>query len=239
MRSWIQMARHPTARRLHQRPATTADDVFIERVLETTVWARTHQRWILIAGATALAMFLIFLWYGNRRDRITERAALELTVVRQTMQSGNDALAVRDLERFVESYGSTPSAPEARLMLAEAYLDSNQAQKAITATQDQANDLESHTGVAAAFLQAEAHEVLNQFQQAEAVLLRVADRASFTFQKERALDAVARIRTEHGDAAGAVQAYDRLLELMPRDNQNRIVYEMRRAEAQARATSGT
>ncbi len=228
------MARHPTARRVH-RPPATADDAFIERVLESSVWVKQHQRTLTILGVVAVLLILGFFWYRNQRERVMESAATQLTEVRQTMLSGNQALAIRDLERFLRTYGRTPAAPEARVLLAQAYLESNQPQKAITAIQNDASDLNAPLGPSAAFLLAESYEVTSQFDRAEEIYLRVADRAPFVFQKERALDAVARIRTERGNTTGAVEAYDRLLEMLPADNPDRAVFEMRRAEAQARA----
>lgn len=231
------MARHPTARRTH-RPAPSSDDVFVERVLETSAWARTHQRAIITLSITVLVLAVGVLWYRNYRGQLRERAATELAQLRQTVSSGNDALALRDLERFVERFDGTPSAPEARLMLAQAYLDSSQPPRAIETIQNLAGDLDEPLGPASAFLLADAHEAANQLDRAEEVLQRIADRAPFLFEKERALDAVARIRMERGDPAGAAQAYDRLLELLPANNPDRVIYEMRRAEAHARALAG-
>lgn len=232
------MPRHPTARRIH-RPPATSDDVFIERVLETSAWAKTHQR-LLIGVTVGIVLLLVLgLWYRNYRSELRAAAATELTQIRQTLISGNDALAIRDLEGFLDRYGSTPSAPEARLLLAQALLQTNDHTRAGQVIESQTGDLDEPLGVASAFLLADAHEAGNRFEQAEQVLLRIADRARFTFQKERALDAVARIRLERGDAAGAVQAYDRLLEVLGTDSQERVIYEMRRAEAHARATGTT
>lgn len=230
------MARHPTARRT-QRPASTDDDAFIERVLETTAWAKTHQRVLVWGGIALLILAGSFLWYRNYRTTLAANAAADLTTVRQTVISGNDALAVRDLERFLEQYGSTPSAAEARLMLGQGYLATNQPQEAVEAVREQAEGLDDPLGPPAALLLAAGLESVNQFERAEAVLLRVADAAPLMSQKEQALDALARNRMERGDAAGAAQAYDQLLELLPENSPARPVHEMRRAEARARATA--
>lgn len=232
------MARHPTARRT-QRAAPTEDDAFIERVLETTAWAKTHQRTLLWGGVALLILVGSFVWYRNYRATLEANAAAQLNTVRQTVASGNHALAVRDLERYLEQYNSTPSAPEARLMLAQEYLATNQPQEAIETVRDQAQDLDEPLGPPAAFLLAAGLESVNQFEPAETVLLRVAESAPLMSQKEEALDALARNRMERGDDAGAAQAYTQLLELLPEDSPARQVHQMRRAEAQARATAGT
>lgn len=231
------MARHPTARRA-QPAASTDDDAFIERVLESTAWAKTHQRVILWGGVVLLILVGSVLWYRNYRATLETNAAVQLTTVRQTVSSGNHALAVRDLERYLEQYGSTASAAEARLMLAQEYLATNQPQQAIEAVREQAQDLSDPLGPPAAFLLAAGLESVNQFDRAETVLLRLAESAPLMSQKESALDALARNRMERGDAAGAAQAYNQLLELLPENSPGRPVFEMRRAEAQARATAG-
>lgn len=229
--------RHPTARRTH-RPQPTSDDLFVEKVLETTVWARSHRR-ALIAGSIALVVLLTSaLWYRSYRAQRTDRAATELTQIRQTLLTGNDALAIRDLETFLDRYGGTPSEPEARLMLGQALLNTSQPQRAIEVVEPQAGNLRRPLGPAAAFLLADAYESATQLDRAEAVHLNIAERAPFLYQQQRALDAAARLRIERGDDTGAVQLYDRLLALLPADNPDRMVYEMRRAEARARAGAG-
>lgn len=232
------MARHPTARRAH-RPAPSDDDAFIERVLETSVWAKTHQRLLVWGGILVLILIGSFFWYRNYRATLNANAAADLTTVRQTVISGNHALAVRDLEQFLAQYGGTTSAAEGRLMLAEEYLATNQPQQAVNAVSEQALHLDEPLGPPAAFLVAAGLESVNQFERAESVLLRVASEAPLTSQRERALDALARNRMERGDAAGAAQAYDQLLEMLPDNSPARPVHEIRRAEAQARATAGT
>lgn len=228
------MPRHPTARRV-RRPPPAPDDVFVERVLGTTAWASTHRRAIIVGSVSLLVIVVGFLYYRNYRATLNERAGTELAQLRQTVQSGNSALAIRDAEQFIERFGSTPSAPEARLMLAEAYLASGQFQQAIETIDAQASDLDEPMGPPAAFLLATAHEVGNQLDDAEEVYLRIAQDAPYEYQRENALDAAARVRLERGDAQGAVELYDRLLETLSEDSPDRIIYEMRRAEARALA----
>ncbi len=229
------MARHPTARRVH-KPQTTPDDVFVEGVLETTVWAREHRN-LIIGIATALVIVVGgFFWVRNYRQTLNDRAAIEILQVRQNAQGGNPALAIRDAEAFLERFGNTTMAPEARLILAQAYLESGQPQQVAQALDGLDGSVGTTSGVAAASLVAAAHEAATRYEEAEGVLLRIADNARFDYQKVAALDNAARIRTERGNAAGAVALYDRILALLPADSQDRPIYEMRRAEAAA-ATS--
>lgn len=229
------MVRHPTARRTHRQPDTDADDVFVERVLEATAWARQY-RTPLIAGLLVLAIVAAgLLIYRSNSERLNTRAAIEILQVRQSAQLGNPAVTIRDAETFLQTFGRTPSATEARLILAQAYLEQNQPDPAIQALDGVSDNLSSPSGVSAAMLQAAAHEAAARYEEAEGVLQRVANGARFDYQKVAALDNLARIRLERGNAAGAVEAYDRLLRELPDDSQDRPIFQMRRAEAQTAA----
>jgi predicted negative regulator of RcsB-dependent stress response len=229
------MARHPTARRIHRE--TSPDDAFVEGALQTTVWVREHQR-ILMTGIIAVVVLgLAFLWYRNNTRRIREAAAVEILQVRQMAQTGNPALTIRDAEAFVERFGGAPAALEARLMLGQAYLESNQPDQAVEAVAEIADDLRNPSGVSAAMLTAAAHESATRFDEAERVLLRIANDAPFDYQKVAALDNAARIRVERNQPGEAVQLYDRILGILPEDSQDRPIFEMRRAEAAAAAGS--
>lgn len=231
------MARHPTARRTHRQRQDDPDDVFVGKVLETSVWAREHQR-LLTIGLVVLALLILgFWWYRGNQQRIRDQAAIEIMQVRQTAQSGNPALTIRDAQAFIDRFGNTAVTPEARLLLGQAYLESNQPDQAIEAVSPLAGDLQSPSGVSAAMLTAAAHEAATRFDQAELVLLRIAERAPFDYQKIAALDNAARIRLEQSNPAGAAELYDRILQLLPEDSQDVSIYQMRRAEALAAASS--
>jgi predicted negative regulator of RcsB-dependent stress response len=230
------MARHPTARRTHHEH-TSDDDVFVEKVLETSVWARDHRTPLTIVAVVAIIVLAAAWYYRTYRQRIADTAAIEILQVRQTAQSGNPALTIRDAEAFIGRFGSIPAGIEAQLILGQAYLESNQPQQAIDAVARLAGDLDSPAGVSAAMLTASAHEAATRFDQAEQILLRVASGARYDYQKVTALDNAARVRLERGNPTGAAELYGRILDLLPPGSQDRAVYEMRRAEALATASS--
>ncbi|MCI0432447.1 MAG: tetratricopeptide repeat protein [Gemmatimonadetes bacterium] len=230
------MARHPTAHRV-PRDAPSSDDAFVARVLETSVWAKQNTRRLFIAIFAVLVLVLGISYYRNYTTRLHDRAETELTQIRPTVLSGNAALAVRDLEAFVDRFGSTPAAREARLLLAQAYLETAQPRLAIAQVQDLAAEPSDPMGFAAGLLLGAAHEALAEPDQAAEAYLRLADGARFPFQRAAALDAAARIRFEQGNAAAAVQIYDRILSLIPGNDPDRPIYELRRAEAAARAST--
>lgn len=232
------MVRHPAGRRVHRKAAET-EDVFVEGVLETSVWVKEHALQLVIAAATIFVVIAVGLYYRSYRTTLTTRATEQLTQVRQTVQSGNTALAIRDLQSFLDRFGNTSSAREAHLMLAQAYLDNNDPQKAVDAIRDLARDPADPLGTSAAFLLGAAYENLNQPDAAESIYLRIANTARFDYQKVQALQDLARVRTERGNTAGAVEAYQRILSILPDNDPQRPTIEMRLAEARARSKPGS
>jgi tetratricopeptide (TPR) repeat protein len=229
------MPRHPAARRVHRSPAA-ADDAFVAGVLETTVWAQRHRRLLIYGGVGIVALGVLLFFFITTRSAKREQATARLSEVRATAL-GNNQLAIRDLENYLERFDGTPPAAEARLLLASAYLQEGQTQRAIDTVRGQARDLDNVVGVNAAFLLAAAHEAAQQYQRAEEVYLRIADRAEFLYQKQEALDNAARLRLEQGNAAGATQLYDRILAITPVNDGSRQAFELRAGEARTAATT--
>jgi predicted negative regulator of RcsB-dependent stress response len=231
------MTKHnPAARRVHR--VAHDEDVFVTSVLESTHWAQTHARQIIIGGVVALLLIVGFIYVrmtsGTRRDLALE----ELSRVRATAQSGNLQLAQQDLEAYVKRFGSSDAGAEAKIMLGQVYLQGKQPQKAIEVLEPVASDLDSPSGYTAALLVAAAHEENKQADQADRTYLRIGDGARFDFQKREALDRAARLRAEQGNVAGAVELYERILETFtdqddPQTAGERNAYEMRLAELRA------
>jgi predicted negative regulator of RcsB-dependent stress response len=231
------MTRHPTARKVHRQDAAP-DDAFIAGVLETSVWAKQHGRKLVIGGIVAAVLVTALVLFMTSRSTQRAQAATQLTQVRAVAMSGNAQLAIRELEQFLEQFGGTPSAAEARLLLGRAYLENAQPQQALETVNAMAGDLGSPLGVNAAFLLAASHEAAQEPHRAEEVYLRVSDDAQFLYQRQDALDNAARIRLQRGDAAGAAQLYERLLEITPLANTERPIFELRLGEARAMAAGG-
>jgi predicted negative regulator of RcsB-dependent stress response len=231
------MTRHPTARRVH-RQDSAPDDVFVARVLETSAWAKQNSRMLVIGGIAAAVVISGLLYFVTSRRAEHAQAAAQLTQVRAVALSGNSQLAIRELEQFLARFGGTPSADEARLMLGSAYLEAGQVQQAQDAVQPLARNLRSGLGMNAALLLAGAHETAQEPHRAEEIYLRMASDARFLFQRQDALDNAARIRLQRGDAAGAAELYQRLLDITPASNTERPIFELRLGEAQTLAATG-
>ena len=231
------MTKHPGSRRVHR--AAADDDKFVTGVLETSVWARSHSRWLVIAGVAALLLIVGTLYVRNVSARKTEAAAQQLGLIRGTVQGGNLVLARQDLEKFVNTYGDTPSGQEGRIMLGQVQLQANEAQRAIQTLEPLADDLESPLGYSAALLLAAAYEANKQLDESDRVYLRIAENGRFDFQKREALDRAARLRVDRGNTAGAAELYERILATFEDDDpkevdmQLKTGFEMRLAELRA------
>lgn len=228
------MARHPTRRRANRE--AEAEDAFVARVLEIVAWARAHAR-ILTLGVIAVGVIAAgSLYFVNHRSTQNAQAEVRLTEIRQTA-AVNTALAISDLEAFVAQFGATSAGNDARILLASLYLESDRAQQAADILSSLAGNVRTTHGTSAAFLLAAAHEALGQPGQAEAVYLRIGEQARFDFERREALDNAARIRLDGGNAAGAAELYQRLVDGSPEGSPERAFYEMRSAEAKVLAES--
>jgi predicted negative regulator of RcsB-dependent stress response len=235
------MTKHPGARRVHRYGST--DDAFLTGVLESSVWAREHARKIVAGVVVAVVAIAALFMYRNVEARKSEAATLQLDRVRATVQTGNAQLARQDLQRFVRDFKGTASAQEASLMLGEIHLQAGELPNAIATLQPLAGDVEDPLGYNAALMLASAYELNKQNDQAERVLLRIADDARFDYQKREALNRAAQLRAAAGNNSGAIQLYERILasidpkdaELIPEKN----VYAMRLAELRAQMKAGS
>jgi predicted negative regulator of RcsB-dependent stress response len=233
------MAKHPTSRRVHR--TTTDDDKFVTGVLETSLWARAHSRWMTIVGVSLVVVLALFAYYRNVTVQRDRKAASELVAVRSTMMSGNQQLAKNDLQNFVKNYGGTSSGDVARLLLGQVELQGKEPQLAVTTLEPVAKDAGTPLGYSAALMLAAAYEANKQLDQADRTYLRIADDARFDFQKREALDRAARLRLERGNPNGAAELYERILAGFEKmdpakvDMQQKNVYAMRLAEIRAQA----
>lgn len=232
------MVRHPTSRRVH-RDQTDPEDAFISSTLELTVWAKRNSRSLVIAAIVLALLAAGVVYYISYQRTLRVQAANRLTEIRQTVGSGNLPLATRDLEEYLNRFAGAPASEEARLLLAEIYIQEGQVDQVPPLLRELADDLREPMGPPAAFLVAAAYEQADQLDQAEDVYLRIAADAPYDFQRNEALDDAARLRMQQGDYAGASQLYDRLLASLEDDDPQRSIYQMWLAEARASMSGGT
>ena len=229
--------RHTSTAKIPARAGDDADDVFIGTTLAMGGWAQRNRQ-LLVAGGIALAVLLAgLLYYMNYRGGHLERAAVDLERVQQGVAFGDTATAKVELARYIESFGNTPYADEARLLLGELYLASNQTEQAVEVLARSA-DVSEPIGLQIALLLAKAHEQGGSLDEAERLLLRAADRAELEFQSRDALEEAARIRRGRGNLAGAAELYQRILDDLDETSPQRGMYEMRLEELRVQTATG-
>ena len=219
------------------RPVNPAEqeDVFVARTLEATNWAQRNRPILTLAVVVLGLGTAAFVYYGRYRDTLNVTAASQLEELQQRLEMG-DAEAVReDLNLYLERFGSTGFADEARLTLGQILATEGDHAGAATVLEPLAGDVDDPLGAQAAVLLAAVSEDMGDVQVAEGLYQRLADRARLNFQRTEALIDVARLRRDRGDYAGALAAYDRLLDDMDETDPDRARIEMWRAEAAERA----
>lgn len=228
--------RHPGQRKLPHDRHEHEDDVFIAKVLETMGWAKANQQLLTVLGVAVILGIAALLYYGNYRDAVTRQAANELEAIHQTAALGDTEGAKGQLVVFLERFGGTPYAGEARMLLGELYLSSGEPQQALAVLEPMAATPREPLELQAAALLGAAYEQEGRWSDATATYLTIADRSELDFQVRDALAAAARIRTMQGDTAGAVQLYERILSELDESAPTRGVYEMRLAELRQAST---
>ncbi|MFW5946872.1 MAG: tetratricopeptide repeat protein [Gemmatimonadota bacterium] len=232
------MAKHPTSSRA-QRGDQPPDDVFVSTVKRTLTWARENPRQVMVGGAAVIVLALVGAWYITQQRSLEAAATTRYTQVQESVVSGNAQLAIRDLREFLDTYGSTRVAQQARLTLADILIREEQPRQAIEALGDLPDRLDEPLGLAAARVEASALEILERYDEAIAAYRRIADEARFPFQRRQALDDAARVELHNGQPEQAVAILEELVATFDEDEAARGYYEMMLAEARARAQAGS
>jgi len=226
---------HPSARRAPEDKPKT-EDVFVDKVLSTGAWAKANSQTLVLMGIVVVVVAAGGLYYANYRSSVREQAIAQLEQVQQTVSFGERDAAVATLREYVDRFDGTVYALEARVLLGQVLLEQDDPDGAmdVLAPAVRAMDQEP-VGIQAAFLMAAAYEEAGRAEEAERLFLRIAETAELPFQIREALTGAARIRESAGDFAGAVELYDDVLGGMEETSPDRSYFEMRRAEAAARA----
>ena len=174
------------------------------------------------------------LYYRNYRATLAEQAANQLEQIHSSVALGDREGARNALIVYVDRFGGTPYAGEARMLLGELYLASNDADQALVVLEPMAESPREPLEMQAASLLAAAYEQEGRIADAEATYLRIADRSELDFQVRDALAAAARIRATQGNTQGAAELYRRILDGLEENAPDRGTWEMRLAEVQNR-----
>ena len=229
--------KQPGVRRTTQSSSHDPDDAFIARMLHFTKWAEGNHQ-VLTVGVVILAIVAAgFVYYGRYQSQLFEQAAQQLEVIHQSISISDTEGAKVELATFLDRFDGTPHEGEARLILGELYLESGDPQQALAVLGPLGESPREPIEFQGAALLGSALEQDGRWEDAESTYLTIASRSDLDFQIRSALNAAARIRTDRGDSAGAIELYERVLGGLEDTSPERGLYEMRIAELQGASSS--
>lgn len=206
------------------------EDVFIARILEIGNWFKSNQQAVAVGVVVVVIAVASLLYYRSFRGSLTEQASNQMEEIHQSVALGDARGAQDALVLFLDRFGRTPYAGEARMLLGEIYLADNEAEQALAVLEPMAESPREPLELQAASLLAAAYEQEGRWADAEATYLRIADRSELDFQVRDALAGAARIRAAQGNVAGAAELFQRILDGLDSNALDRGTWEMRLAE---------
>lgn len=218
-----------------RRPTGSAadEDAFVAGALEVTSWAERNKTTLVAAVVIVVLLVVGGLYWRNARAAEMAAAVGELEGIAQVMEFGDATTARGNLERFLERYGGTRYALEARLLLGQIHVQQGNPGEAEEVLEPAARSMGDPVGVQAAFLLAVALENQERWADAEALYLEISRSNALDFQIRDALGDAARVRAQQGNTEGAAQLYRQLLDLLEEGDPARGIFEMRLAEVTA------
>jgi hypothetical protein len=203
--------------------------VFVARVFEFSTWAEKNSQLLILAAVAVVLLAGAGLYYVSYRNNVDREAVAEIERVQQIAMFLPDQ-AEADVRRYLERFGGTRHAAEARLLLGQILLVQDRAQEAAVALEDGVGSGRSPMVIATRVLLGRAYESLGRTRDAEQQYMTVAEQADLPFQRRDALADAARVRAVSGDHAGAAELYRRILSDLDAAHADRGLYEMRLAE---------
>lgn len=219
------------------RKQSEPDDVFVAKVLEVGKWAESNQQLLTVLIVVVAIGVLGLVYYSNYRSNLNLQAAGELEQIYQSISIQDTEGARSQLVSFLERSAGTVYEAEARLLLGELYLQDGSPQQAQAVLSPLGESPRDPIDFQAASLLAAALEADAQWEAAEQVYLRIADRSDLDFQVRDALESAARIRSAQGDPEGAVALYRRLVDGLEETDPQRGLYQMRIEEIESAQTA--
>jgi predicted negative regulator of RcsB-dependent stress response len=225
---------HPSARRRPEEKQE-AEDVFVEKILHRGNWAKENGQTLFLAGIVLSVLVAGGFYYATYRSGVEETAIAQLERVQASVGFGEREEAKTQLYQYLEQFDGTVYALEARLILGQLLLEDKSPEEAKDVLAPAVREMNRQPiGVQAAFLMAAAYEEAGEREEAERLLLRIADTSDLLFQIHEALAAAARLRMEDGDFQGAAELFRDVLADMDESSPDRSYWEMRLAEAETR-----
>lgn len=186
------------------------EDRVMEAIAGASSWIDENRRIATIGLVAVIAAIAAGFVYLNYRADLKERAAVRLDEILLTSRNSTPAQLRTQLSTYIEQFGSTHQADEARLLLAEQELSQDSVARAIELI-DPVVDLDVHPlGYNAGWMMAVAQEQLGDREAAADWYDRLADAARHDYQRRRAHAARARLYEYAGDYGAAEEIYAEL-----------------------------
>lgn len=214
-------------------------DPFLQMVLRGVAWTQRNQT-VVIAAAVLVAVALGgFLYYRNFQQQVREEAATQLQQIESQMQAaGAPDTLILGLQEFVDRYGDTRYAHEARILLARVRAEQGSPDRVVELLRPvSARPVDTPLGYAANQLLAHAYAGTGDTSRAVEILARLADGARFEFQRTEARAARAQILAAQGNLREAERLYRVIVDSTASDESNGLLYRTRLGEIQARISS--
>ncbi|MDP2480181.1 MAG: tetratricopeptide repeat protein [Candidatus Palauibacterales bacterium] len=218
----------------------STEDALAVGVARIVHWMRGHQRAVILGVLVAIALAAGLIYYRDYRKNLTARAATQLEQLEAELaQSNAPASAVGRLRDFLNRFGGTPSADDARLLMARIQLDQGAPADAVkTLDPLSGRALDTPIGYAATRLRADAYAAAGDRDSAIGTLDDAARNARFPFQRNDASAELADLLVQAGRYDSAASIYRRLTQDSAASPEGTGVYAMRLGEVLALKTVG-
>lgn len=216
-------------------------DPFLQMILRGVAWTQRNQTVVIAAAVVLIVGLGGFLYYRNFQQQVREEAATQLQQIESQMQTAGapDTLILR-LQDFVDRYGDTRYAHEARILLARVRSEQGSPDRAVELLRPVSNrPVDTPLGYAANQLLAHAYAGSGDTARALEVLARLADGARFEFQRTEARAARAQLLAARGDLQEAERLYRAVVDSTASDAPDAPLYRSRLGEIQARLSSAS
>jgi predicted negative regulator of RcsB-dependent stress response len=218
----------------------STEDALAVGMARTIDWMRGHQRAVILGVLVAAALAAGLVYYRDYRRNLTARAVTQLEQLEAELaQSNAPASAVGRLRDFLNRFGGTPSADDARLLMARIQLDEGAAADAVKTLDPLAHRaLDTPIGYAATRLRADAYAAAGDRASALRTLDDAARNARFPFQRNDASAELADLLVQAGRYDSAASIYRRLAQDSAASPEGTGVYAMRLGEVLALKSAG-
>ncbi len=215
-------------------PVDTEDRI-MEKIAQVTTWAQRNSRVATLALLLLVGAVGAVLVYMDYRSDLENQAAVRLDEIRLGMRGTPPAQIRSQLDSYIEQFGSTGTADQARILLAEMELERDSADAAIRLLEPIVDLDGGPLGYNAGWLRAVAEEQRGDRASAAEWYERLADAAPHEFQRRRARAALARLHEYAGEYAAAEEIYADLAAV--EDPAEAAFYGVKLGEVRARAAT--